>query len=140
MHDTDETRNATRHKVSNEIQAFYDQHPYPPPVTDLDPYRQRWVQGDRRRVEHHLLWPAMAYREEVEILVAGCGTSQAARHAIRQPAARVTGIDVSTAALDHTRKLKRQYNLANLEVRQLPIERVGALGPVSYTHLRAHET
>ncbi len=70
----------------------------------------------------------MAYREDVDVLVAGCGTSQAARHAIRQPTARVTGIDVSSTALDHTRKLKRQYNLANLEMCQLPIERVGELG------------
>jgi SAM-dependent methyltransferase len=123
-----ERHNATPNKVSDEIQAFYDQHPYPPPVADLERYRRLWEQGDRLRADYHLLWPAMAYREDVNVLVAGCGTSQAARHAIRQPAARVTGIDVSATSLDHTRKLKRQYNLANLEVCQLPIERVGELG------------
>jgi SAM-dependent methyltransferase len=127
MHDP-ERQNATPNKVSDEIQAFYDQHPYPPPVTDLDPYRQLWKQGDRLRVDHHLLWPALAYREDLDVLVAGCGTSQAARHAVRQPAARVTGIDVSATGLDHTRKLKREYNLANLEIRRLSIERVGELG------------
>jgi SAM-dependent methyltransferase len=112
----------------DEIQIFYDRHPYPPPVADLDRYRQLWKHGDRLRVDHHLLWPPMAYREDLDVLVAGCGTSQAARHAIRQPTARVTGIDVSATGLDHTRKLKREYNLANLEIRQLPIERVGELG------------
>jgi SAM-dependent methyltransferase len=127
MHDP-ETHSATPNKVSDAIQAFYDQHPYPPPFADLDRYRQLWAQGDRLRVEHHLLWPVMAYREDVDVLIAGCGTSQAARHAIRQPAARVTGIDVSATALDHTRELKRRYNLANLQVRQLPIEQVGELG------------
>jgi SAM-dependent methyltransferase len=128
MHDPDATRNATPNKVSDEIRAFYDRHPYPPPVADLDRYRQLWVQGDRLRVEHHLLWPAMAYREDLDVFVAGCGTSQAARHAIRQPAARVTGIDVSATALEHTRKLKREYKLTNLDVYQLPVERVGELG------------
>jgi SAM-dependent methyltransferase len=128
MHDPDATRNATPNKVSDEIQAFYDRHPYPPPVADLDAYRQLWKQGGRLRVDYHLLWPAMAYREDLDVLVAGCGTSQAARHAIRQPTARVTGIDVSSTVLDHTRKLKREYDLANLEIRQLPVERVIELG------------
>jgi hypothetical protein len=57
MHDP-ERHNTAPNKVSDEIQAFYDRHPYPPPMADLDRYRQLWRQGDRRRVEHHLLWPA----------------------------------------------------------------------------------
>ena len=62
------------------------------------------------------------------MLVAGCGTSQAARYALRQPASHVVGIDVSATSIRHTEELKRKYNLANLEVYQLPIEQVGTLG------------
>lgn len=113
--------------MSDPIQEFYDRHPYPPPISDLEPYRQLWQAGDRLRVDSHLLWPGEPYREDLEILVAGCGTSQAARHAIRQPGARVTGIDVSATSLRHTRELKRKYNLKNLHVQELPIERVGEL-------------
>jgi hypothetical protein len=40
----------------------------------------------------------------------------------------VTGIDVSTTSLDHTERLKRKYQLANLEIEQRPIERAGSLG------------
>jgi SAM-dependent methyltransferase len=40
----------------------------------------------------------------------------------------VTGIDISATSLQHTRELKQKYNLANLEVYQLPIERIGELG------------
>ena len=80
------------------------------------------------RVDYHLHWPGMGYRDDLEILVAGCGTSQAARHAIRQPAARVTGIDISATSLRHTRELKRKYKLNDLSVQELPIERVGELG------------
>ncbi|MGD8406848.1 MAG: class I SAM-dependent methyltransferase [Anaerolineales bacterium] len=112
----------------DKIRTFYNHHPYPPPTTDLDSYRQLWQTGDRLRVDFHLLWPEARYRDDLEILVAGCGTSQAARHAIRQPAAHVTGIDISTTSLHHTSKLKRKHNLKNLHIQELPIERVGELG------------
>ena len=65
--------------------------------------------------------------EDQSILIAGCGTSQAAKHALRWPAAQVTGIDFSATSVRCTEELKRKYNLDNLQVRQLPIERVGEL-------------
>jgi SAM-dependent methyltransferase len=114
--------------TADAVEVFYDNHPYPPPVADLDFYREAWSDPDRLRVEHLLMWPRTPYRQDLEILVAGCGTSQAAKHALRQPAARVTGIDVSATSLRHTRALKRRYGLKNLKVRQLPIERVQELG------------
>jgi SAM-dependent methyltransferase len=61
-------------------------------------------------------------------LIAGCGTSQAAKHALRWPAARVTGIDFSSTSIRCTEQLKRKHSLDNLQVRQLPIERVCDLG------------
>ena len=48
------------------------------------------------------------------ILVAGCGTSQAAKVALRWPRARVTGIDFSATSVRHTEALKREYKLDNL--------------------------
>jgi 2-polyprenyl-3-methyl-5-hydroxy-6-metoxy-1,4-benzoquinol methylase len=114
--------------LNNEIKDFYDQHPYPPPVRDLESYRQKWDSDARLRYEFHLLWPNADYREDIDILVAGCGTSQAAKHAIRQPAARVTGIDISTTSLANTRELKRKYQLENLDIQELSIERVAELG------------
>ncbi len=110
------------------VQVFYDRHPYPPPVADLDDYRQRWQDVGRRRADFHLFWPGKTYREDLEVLVAGCGTSQAAKYALRQPASHVVGIDVSETSIQHTLELKRKYNLANLEVDQMPLERVGDLG------------
>ena len=107
--------------------AFYTSHPYPPPVENLDRARDEWQDANRHRAEYHLFWPDRAYRSDLEILVAGCGTWQAAKYALCRPDARVVGIDVSTTSLDHTERLKRQYNLTNLETRQLPIEEVGVL-------------
>jgi len=74
-----------------------------------------------------LFWPAKPFREDHSILVAGCGTSQAAKHAIRWPQAKVTGIDFSSTSVNRTNQLKLKYKLENLTVVQLPLERVGEL-------------
>jgi SAM-dependent methyltransferase len=106
---------------------FYTAHPYPPPVENLDRARDEWRDENRQRAEYHLLWPGKQYCKDLDILVAGCGTWQAAKYAVCRPDARVVGIDVSQTSLDHTEKLKWKYNLKNLELRQVPIERAGDL-------------
>jgi len=110
------------------VQDFYERFPYPLPVDSLDFYQRHWQDPQRRRADYHLFWPDQPYREDFSILVAGCGTSQAAKHALRWRAARVIGIDFSAASVRCTQALQRQYDLDNLEVHQLPIERVGELG------------
>jgi SAM-dependent methyltransferase len=109
------------------ISDFYTRHPYPPPVDNLDRARDEWRDPIRHRAEYHLLWPGRPYREALDILVAGCGTWQAAKYALCRPNARVVGIDVSATSIAHTQKLKDQYNLTNLEIRQVPIEHAGEL-------------
>ena len=114
--------------VAAVVQGFYERYPYPQPIESLDNYRQRWQDPQRRRADHHLFEPAKPYREDLRILIAGCGTSQAAKHAVRWPAARVSGIDFSATSVRCTEELKRKYELHNLQVRQLPLERAGELG------------
>jgi SAM-dependent methyltransferase len=113
--------------MAEEVRDFYERYPYPRPIESLDNYRRLWQDRQRRRADYHLFWPARAYREDFSILVAGCGTSQAAKHAVRWPAAQVTGIDFSATSVRCTEELKRKYRLDNLQVRPLPIERVGEL-------------
>jgi SAM-dependent methyltransferase len=109
------------------VQDFYDRYPYPRPVDSLEKYRWRWHDRARRRAHYHLFLPVKPYREDRTILIAGCGTSQAAKHALRWPAAQVTGIDFSATSVRHTEELKRKYNLHNLQVHQMAIERVDDL-------------
>jgi 2-polyprenyl-3-methyl-5-hydroxy-6-metoxy-1,4-benzoquinol methylase len=111
-----------------EVHAFYETMPYPAPLTSLDEHRELYGNPDRRRALFHLLWPGDPMRGGHEILVAGCGTSQAARYALREPDARITAIDISETSLRYTRDLQRKYNLENLELHQLPIENVQELG------------
>lgn len=114
--------------VAEEVRSFYDRYPYPPPVENLEKYQRLWQDPQRRRADFHLFWPARSYREDRSILVAGCGTSQAAKHALRWPAAQVVGIDVSATSVRCTEELGEKYNLKNLQVHQLAIERVSELG------------
>ena len=109
------------------ICEFYTNHPFPPPLNNLDRALELYQDENVRRSEFHLLWPNRKYREDLDVLIAGCGTWQAAKYALCHPASRVVAIDVSTTSLDHTNWLKEKYNLANLDVRQVPIENAGDL-------------
>ena len=110
------------------VQDFYERFPYPPAVDSLDTYQSHWQDPQRLRADYHLFWPGQSYKDDFSILVAGCGTSHAAKHALRWPAARVIGIDFSAASVRSTQALQRKYDLDNLEVYHLPIEHIGELG------------
>jgi SAM-dependent methyltransferase len=118
---------AAKAAITTKVGEFYQRHPYPPPKDDLDAYRRRW-DDYRRRAESHLFWPGERYRNDRSILVAGCGTAQAAHYAVRWPRARVVGIDVTATSVAFTQELKRKHQLENLEIRRLPVENAGELG------------
>jgi SAM-dependent methyltransferase len=113
---------------SEAVRAFYETHPYPGPLRDLDRHRELYRKPERRRVWSLLLWPTQKPAANREILVAGCGTSQAAIHALREPDAHVIAIDISEMGLRHTRELQRKYRLQNLDLHCLAIEDVAKLG------------
>jgi SAM-dependent methyltransferase len=113
--------------MTDPICEFYTNHPYPPPLPHLDRAISLWQDPNVHRAEWHLLWPYKEYRADFDVLVAGCGTWQSAKFALTHPSARVTAIDVSTTSLQHTEALKQKYDLANLELQQLPIESAGDL-------------
>lgn len=117
-----------RPDAAGAVREFYERLPYPRPIESLEKYQRLWQDAQRRRADYHLHWPAAVYREDYSILVAGCGTSQAAKHAMRWPDAQVTGIDFSATSIRCTEELKRKHHLSNLELRQLPVERAGELG------------
>jgi SAM-dependent methyltransferase len=117
---------AAQARISNPsadpIADFYTSNPFPPPLEDLERAVELYKDENVRRSEFFMLWPDREYRADIDVLVAGCGTWQAAKYALVHPDARVIAIDVSPTSLEHTEKLKQKYNLTNLDVRQLPIE------------------
>ena len=113
--------------IAEQVRDFYDRYPYPRPIDNLEKYGELWEDQQRRRADYHLFWPNTPYRDDYSILIAGCGTSQAAKHALRWPAAQVTGIDISATSLQCTEDLKRKNNLRNLQLHEIPIDRVNEL-------------
>ncbi len=106
----------------------YERWRYPQPIHDLEGWlRGNWEWYDPSHA-HRLLWPDREYKPDMDILVAGCGTNQAAVFAFTNPGAKVVAVDVTQSALDHHQYLKDKYGLWNLELRRVPIEELPALG------------
>jgi SAM-dependent methyltransferase len=105
----------------------YEKWTYPEPIQNLETWAaNNWQWFDPSHA-HRVLWPDRPPRAVVDILIAGCGTNQAAQIAYNNRAARVVAIDVSQPSLDHEKFLKDKYALKNLELHLLPIEEVPSL-------------
>jgi SAM-dependent methyltransferase len=110
------------------VSRQYTKWTYPLPVEDLDEWKIKyWDKGDPSHA-HRILWPDREYKPDMDILIAGCGTNQAAQYAFMNPAAKVMGIDISQSSLNHQQYLKDKHDLQNLELRLLPIEELPTVG------------
>ena len=110
------------------VSRQYERWRYPQPIQDLDALPQGiWHWFDPSRF-HRIFWPDREYKPDLDILIAGCGTNQAAVFAHRNPGAKVVGVDISQPSLDHQRYLKDKHGLFNLELHLLPIEELPTLG------------
>lgn len=113
---------------ADSVTRQYDRWEYPPPVADLEAWtKNHWDWFDPFWA-HRVLWPDREYKPDLDILIAGCGTYQAAVFAFMNRGAKVVGIDVSKSALNHERYLKDKHGLQNLELHRLAIEEVSTLG------------
>lgn len=118
----------THDALDDAVSRQYEAWVYPEPITDLPGWlAHNWQWFDPSHA-HGVLWPAGDQPPRLDVLVAGCGTNQAAVLAYTNPRSRVTGIDVSRSSLQHHAHLAQRYGLHNLDVRHLPIERVAELG------------
>ncbi len=95
-------------------QSFYERMPYPVPLTSLDEHLAIFKSPERRRIHSLLMFPSGEPASRQQILVAGCGASQAAKVALREPDSRVMAIDISGTSLSHLRALQQKYELENL--------------------------
>lgn len=113
--------------LADVVAQQYERWMYPAPIFDLPVWLEdNWQWFDPSHA-HRLFWPDREYPVGLDILVAGCGTNQAAVIAYTNPTARVVAIDVSEASLGHHRHLQSTYGLENLELHHLPIEQVASL-------------
>ncbi len=101
----------------------YNRWAYPQPINDLDDYKARggFDLTDPTRIWHKL-WPMRDPSAPLSILVAGCGTNQAAIIAHANPLHHVVGIDPSYTAIKNHEALRKRHGLANLELLQGEID------------------
>jgi len=122
-----ESRSTDARALADDVSQQYERWIYPEPIMDVPEWlRWNWQWFDPSHA-HRMLWPDRDYRPGMDILVAGCGTNQAAVIAYTNPTAKVVAVDVSEHSLDHHRYLARTYALTNLELHRLPIEEIAAL-------------
>ncbi len=113
---------------SDVVTRHYERYRYPEPIQDLDVWsRDNWQWFDPSHA-YRELWPNQGHRPDLDILIAGCGTNQAAVFAYMNPQANVVAVDVSQPSLDHEQYLKEKHGLWNLELNLLPIEELATLG------------
>jgi len=113
--------------LSDVVSSQYEQWIYPEPILDLPTWlSSHWEWFDPIH-SHRLFWPDRTYWQGIDILIAGCGSNQAAVIAYTNPDAHVVAIDVSKNSLDHQQLLKERYEIKNLELHLLPIEQAKSL-------------
>ena len=111
---------------SDVINRQYEKWPYPAPIEDLEEWREHNWQWFDPSIAHRVLWPDREFKPDLDIVIAGCGTNQAAVFAYTNRAAKVVAVDISESSLDHQQYLKDKYELKNLELHRLPIEESSA--------------
>ncbi len=113
----------------NGVSRQSERYRYPLPIQDLEGWlADNWDWFDPSHA-HRILWPDREYRPDLDILIAGCRTNQAAVFAFMNPDAKVVAVDGSQSALDHHQYLKDKHGLYNLELQRLPIEELAIAGP-----------
>jgi SAM-dependent methyltransferase len=111
------------------VRELYERWPHPIQPTSLDNVRdRRQVPPGAAASSFNLFWPAREWTQDLDILHAGCGTTQAVQCALWDKQARITAIDISQASLDQTRCLADRYGLTNIDLHRLPLEEAQSLG------------
>jgi SAM-dependent methyltransferase len=104
-------------EVSTLVARLYEGHPYPPPTHDLaTAIAQGGFQVGDPSLWSPMLWPEGRPRDRLKILVAGCGSTQAAWFAHTNRGSDVIGVDLSEASLAHERHLQERHGLDNLRL------------------------
>lgn len=115
--------------VSTLVAKQYEAFAYPEPFADLSrEIAKGYYQVGDPSLYGPVLWPRGRPSGQLKILVAGCGTIQAAYVAHMSPNDVVIGIDLSEASLAHERFLQDKHGLSNLKLFKGDLLEVGSLG------------
>ena len=108
-----------KNKNISDLTEQYNNYIYPKPTVDLS---EEWIKKNRFQICDpnycwHRLWPEKPYNtKRLDILIAGCGSDQAAILAKCNPNHNFVGIDLSENSLKHEKKLIEDNNIKNLKL------------------------
>ena len=86
----------------NPVADQYSSFPYPEPGDDIPTWLTSFNYDGYEPAKFSVkFWPEGRPKSDLSILVAGCGSMQAAVVAFNNPECRVTGIDFSDASIAH---------------------------------------
>jgi len=115
--------------VSTLVARQYEAFAYPAPFADLaEEVAKGYFQIGDPSLYGPVLWPRGKPNRRLRILVAGCGTMQAACTAFMNRDDEIIGIDLSEASLAHERYLQDKHDLTNLKLFQGDLLEVGEVG------------
>jgi len=114
--------------VTEAVRKQYEAYSYPPPIEDAEKFLKKWgpLTCDPKFAGIQL-WSEGRPRQDLRILCAGCGSSQAPLIALNNPDCTVVGIDLSETSLAHSNRLRDRHYLKNLELRRMSLLDVGQL-------------
>lgn len=114
---------------ANPVEKQYSQYSYPEPADDIPTWLKTWSYDPYDpSLYEGLLWPEGRPKLDLDVLVAGCGTMQAAVLAFRNPECKIIGIDFSHASIAHEERLRERHNLKNLTLQKMDLRDVSKLG------------
>lgn len=115
--------------VSSLVARQYEAYAYPEPFADVGAeIAKGYFQHGNPALHGPVLWPRGRPKRRLSILVAGCGTVQAAYIAFTNRDCEVVGVDLSEASLGHERFLQERHGLANLRLFKGNVLDVASLG------------
>ncbi len=97
----------------------YNNYIYPKPCENIE---DEWLsknmfKNNDPNYQWHKLWPEHPYsRDKMNILIAGCGSDEAAILAKCNPVHNFIGVDLSENSLNHQRKLIKKHSIKNLKL------------------------
>lgn len=111
------------------VQHQYTNWVYPKPIEDMAQAIENgyWEIGDPE-LYWPIFWPFRRDANGLNILVAGCGSNQAAYYAFQNPTCNVLGIDVSESSLANQYHLKKKHSLGNLRLINLDLCKISSIG------------
>ncbi len=110
------------------LRHLYESFPYPRVVGSLDDFKSGRRQPTwNPKTSFPVFFPESEARDDLDILIAGCGTHLAPIFAATMPNSRVVAIDISSTSLKISQELATSEGLENVEHHRLPLEEVASL-------------